>query len=227
MAVLNGRAPQAWLLVAPFFLSNYRIELATLSSISAMRQSPAGWLVGTAVFISVSLFLFMISETLAHLRALAGGLDPFDIRPIGYDVSEARAFLEALGATGRDYYVHVQLRIDALYPATYAFSRVLLILWFALPGRALARGIAPPYKLVLLVPPAAACVLDWSENAGIATMLSTWPALPSDLVARTSALTVAKSAASAVTESVVIVLLMATICHRLMHRRALRGPTGS
>jgi hypothetical protein len=128
-------------------------------------------------------------EPLPHLKMLAGGLAAFDTRLAGYDSSEARALLEALGEEGREYYARVQLTIDNVHPATYALSHCLLILWFARPGRASSRGIAWPYKLILLLFPAAACALDWSENIGISAMLEGWPALSSDLVTRTSALT--------------------------------------
>jgi hypothetical protein len=59
--------------------------------------------------------------------------------------------------------------------------------------------------------PVAACALDWSENIGILAMLEGWPALSSDLVTRTSALTVAKFVASISTECTVIPLLLVTL----------------
>src|SRR5579859_8122885 len=64
------------------------------SVLKSQRQFPAGWLVRTALIVSIGLFLFMILETLAYLRTLAGGLAAFDTRPGGYDVDAARALLE-------------------------------------------------------------------------------------------------------------------------------------
>jgi len=170
--------------------------------------------------LSIGLFLTMIWGTLAHLRELAGGLDPFDMRPGGYDLADARALLAALGPEGRGYYAETQLRLDTLYPATYALSRGLLLLWLAAPGRASPRGFPPWGRAALLVPPVAACLLDWAENHGIAAMLASWPALSPESVARASAFTVAKSAASTLTESSVAVLLGAGLWRWLRRRRA-------
>jgi hypothetical protein len=170
-----------------------------------------GWLVGTALLINISLFLFTVAAPLQHLKMQAGGLAAFDTRLGGYDLSQARSLLEALGEEGREYYARVQLRIDNLHPATYALSHCLFILWLARAGRAASRGIAWSYRLILLVFPVAACALDWLENIGISAMLEGWPALSSDLVTRTSALTVAKFVTSTSTECAVIVLLLATL----------------
>src|ERR1700674_2988609 len=84
---------------------------------------------------SIALWAVMVFGTLAHLRQLAGGIDPFDVRPLGYSTAQARALLDALGEAGRDFYANVQLRIDAIYPATYALSRALLLWWVTALGR--------------------------------------------------------------------------------------------
>ena len=182
--------------------------------------TPRGSLVAAALVLSTGLFLTMIWGTLAHLREVAGGLAPFDMRPGGYDLADARALLAALGPEGRAYYAETQLRLDTLYPLTYALSRGLLLLWLAAPGRASSRGLFASAKAALLIPPAAACFLDWAENQGIAAMLAGGAELSPATVARTSAFTVAKSAASTLAESSVVVLLGAGLWRWLRRRRA-------
>jgi len=128
--------------------------------------------------------------------------------------------LAALGEAGRSYYAHVQLRLDTLYPLTYAVSRGLLLLWLAAPGRASADGFSERTKVCLLIPPIAACLLDWLENQGIATMIETWPDLSPATVARTSVFTEAKSAASVITETSIVMLLGSGLWRWLKGRRA-------
>jgi hypothetical protein len=195
-------------------------QSASAPLIPRLRSFPPGWLVVVALAPSIVLFFAMIWGPLAELRGIAGGLDPFDMRLGGYDLAEARALLAALGAEGRDYYTDIQLRIDTLYPLTYALSRGLLLLWLALPGRASPRGFSPRVKAALLIAPVAACLFDWAENQGIAAMLASWPEVSPATVARASACTVAKSAASTVTECLCLALLASGLWCWLLRRRA-------
>lgn len=185
-----------------------------------LRNFPPGWLVVAALTLSIVLFFSMIWGPLAELRRIAGGLDPFDMRPGGYGLDEARALLAALGTEGRAYYASTQLEVDTLYPLTYALSRGLLLLWLALPGRASSSGFSARVKPALLVAPIAACLFDWAENQGIATMLASGTDVSPAAVARASLCTVAKSAASTVTECLCLALLASGLWRWLLRRRA-------
>src|SRR5262249_39433895 len=108
-----------------------------------------------ALIVSFALWGVMVFCTLAYLRRTAGGLEPFDLRPFGYTPEEARALLFALSSIGRNYYADVQLQLDTAYPAVYAFSRGLLLLWLTAPGRTAARPLPLPARLALLMLPLA------------------------------------------------------------------------
>ena len=54
------------------------------------RQFPSGRWVLAILLVSIVLWAAMVFGTLAHLRRLAGGLDPFDVRPFGYSTGQAR-----------------------------------------------------------------------------------------------------------------------------------------
>src|SRR4051812_19189054 len=103
---------------------------------------PNGYVV-VSLALSIALWAVMVFVTLAYLRRIAGGLEPFDLRPFGYDVEEARAFLIALSPIGRDYYANVQLSLDTAYPFTYALSRGLLLWWLTVPGRVATLPVPP------------------------------------------------------------------------------------
>ncbi|MEA2902789.1 MAG: hypothetical protein QOC56_1303 [Alphaproteobacteria bacterium] len=175
-----------------------------------------------AFILSVGLWAFMVFVTLAYLRRVAGGLEPFDLRPFGYDVEEARALLAALSQIGRDYYANVQLQFDTAYPALYALSRGLLLLWLTAAGRTSNRPLPVPVRLALLALPTATAAFDYLENDGIAAMLAAGPQAAAELVARTSFWTQAKSLAGLATE-VTCVILLAVGFVRWWHARHAGG----
>jgi hypothetical protein len=106
------------------------------------RQFLSGrWLIAI-LLVSIALWAVMVFGKLAHLRRLAGGLDPFDVRPFGDSAGEARLLLDALGEAGREFYARVQLRLDAVYPASYAVSRGLLLWWLTRGADCVAAACA-------------------------------------------------------------------------------------
>lgn len=173
-----------------------------------MMRPPAisGRWVLAIMLLSIALWAAMVFGTLAHLRLLAGGLDPFDVRPFGYSVGEARLLLDALGDAGREFYARVQLRLDAFYPATYALSRGLMLWWLTAPERLHAAPMALPLRILFTGMPAAAAVFDYAENIQIGRMLAAGSNVDSDVIEAASRMTVLKSLISAMTETCVIVL---------------------
>jgi hypothetical protein len=155
---------------------------------------------------SIALWAVMIFGTLAHLRQLAGGIDPFDVRPFGYSTAQARALLDALGDAGRDFYANVQLRIDMIYPATYALSRALVLWWVTAPGRLRAAPIPMILRVLLLCPALAAAGFGYAENVLIGRMLAVGPTIDSAVIESASQMTLAKSLLSSLNETLVIVL---------------------
>jgi hypothetical protein len=171
-----------------------------------------------ALIVSYVLMGVMAFWTLAYLRRTAGGLLPFDLRPFGYTPDEARTLLHALSGIGRAYYADVQLQLDTAFPAVYALSRGLLLLWLTAPGRTAARPLPLPARFALLLLPLATAWFDYFENEGIAAMLAADQKASDELIERTSFLTRAKLLAALATE--LMCLTLAAIAFvRWRHRR--------
>ena len=77
--------------------------MATIRSDAAFKQFPSGLLVCALLVASGLIWVMMFFGPLAHLSRLAGGVSPFDIRPMGYSYDEAYAFLKAIGKQRRHY----------------------------------------------------------------------------------------------------------------------------
>ncbi len=169
------------------------------------RRLSFGWLVLAVLAINLALLAVMMFGTLAHLAGLADGAEPFDLRPLGYSVGDARALLQLLGEEGRTYYVRAQLAVDSIYPATYAVSRGLLLWWLTMPGR-LPSVMRTRWRIAMLMLPLFAAAFDYFENARIAAMLLSGPLVDAALVASASHATQAKSLLTLLTEALVVVL---------------------
>lgn len=185
------------------------------------RSFPASGHVFVALVVSIALWAVMVYGTLAYLRRIAGGLQPFDLRPFGYNVEEARALLAALSQVGRDYYANVQLSLDNAYPFTFALSRSLLLVWLTMPGRVADRPLSFAIRAGLVAMAILTAVFDYVENSYIADMLATGPQVSAEVVAWASFWTQAKSLAALVMETLCI-LLSAFAFTRWWHRRRAR-----
>jgi hypothetical protein len=149
---------------------------------------------------AAGVYLTMVIWTLPAITAAAGGLAPFDLRPLGYDFGEAQAFLRALPQEGKELYLNAQQGLDIAYPA-------LLTL-------VLGLGIAimfPPkfgsWKWLLALTSVPGSLFDYRENMLVRRILNSPPdALDSALVAAASSATVLKSVFTAISMSVLLVL---------------------
>jgi hypothetical protein len=176
---------------------------------------PPGWLVVVLLSASGLLWAVMFFGTLAHLRDMAGGLAPFDVRPLGYSYDEARAFLAAIGEQGRAFYLKPTLVIDSFFPPVYAASHALALWWLTAPGRVRAAEIKPLWRWTLVSLPVVVAILDGVvENVCIAQMLWTWPDLSPRLVELASIDTRAKLVVGAVTEISLAALAVAALLRR-------------
>jgi hypothetical protein len=145
-------------------------------------------------------YLAMILWTLPAISAAAGGMAPFDMRPLGYDFAQSQDFLRSLSDQGRELYLGVQHRLDLAYPG-------LLML-------ALGLGIAlvsPPkfgnwrWGLALTSVPGA--LFDYRENTLVRRMLNSPPdSLDPSLVTAASGATMLKSAFTVISMSLLLVL---------------------
>src|ERR1700704_2992505 len=90
-------------------------ETDTMALAKDPDRLPRGAHVFVAMVFSTAIWAVMVFWTLAYLRRISGGLTPFDLRPFGYDLGEARTFLVALSQIGRDYYIDIQLTLDTAF----------------------------------------------------------------------------------------------------------------
>lgn len=147
------------------------------------RARIAYWAVFAA---ALAVYAAMVGWTLPAISRDAGGLSPFDMRPTGYSVAEARAFLAALGDEGRALYLGPQHWLDLVYPALLA---VVLI-------GAVKVLIAPrwlQFGLCLLA--LGGMAADYLENARVAAMLGGGP-VPDALILAANRATQVKAAAT-------------------------------
>lgn len=107
-------------------------------------------------------YLVMVLWSLPKISGMSGGLLPFDLRPMGYSVKEARALLAALDDPARAFYRDVQHRLDLFFPGLLALSLSLSFLRLA-PRR---------WALALSAVMIAAAGFDYAENAAVAGLLS-------------------------------------------------------
>ncbi|MCC2112930.1 MAG: hypothetical protein KDJ16_12920 [Hyphomicrobiales bacterium] len=146
-----------------------------------------------ALVFTLAFWAVILLGTMPHLRATAGGLEPFDLRFFGYSTDDARQFLAALGTEGRSFYRTIELILDSIFPMVYA-STLALIGVLLVSGRFACRRLpaalcrATPVVLAFI-----AMVLDYRENHLISKMLDRGPeAVGDQLVAAASLMTVAK-----------------------------------
>ncbi|MDF1855986.1 hypothetical protein [Pseudooceanicola sp.] len=142
-----------------------------------MSRRWALWLVFGLSFVAAgALYAAMATLTLPALLAGPEALRPFDVRPLGYDAAEARAYLAALSQQGRATYLGLQQRLDFWFPAANA-------LWM---GAAVLLLFGGRVRFVLLAVILAATLGDYSENAAVAALLTADPGTLSDATIATA-----------------------------------------
>lgn len=148
--------------------------------------------------VTLAVYLTMVLWSLPHLQQMAGGLPGFDLRPMGYSVAEARDLLAALGPSGAEFYLNVQLWLDMAYPVLMA--AVLIFSFIKLAKGTWAWALAGGAVVI------AAC--DYLENLAVAGMLRAGPEAVTDAMINAAAgWTVWKSGSSALVFTALLVLL--------------------
>lgn len=104
-----------------------------------------------------------------RIEQASEGAGLLDMR-IYYSPGEAYALLERLGPEGRSLYRQMLLSFDALFPALYATTFVLIIAAIFRP----LRKRHPVLRIMALLPLAAG-LFDWSENGAVLAMLFQYP----------------------------------------------------
>jgi len=166
---------------------------------------------GTAAILfglgALIIYTVMVLGTLTHLSDLAM-MQPFDLRPTGYSQADAASLLDALGQTGRQYYLTRQIPLDTLYPALLALTLISALRWRAANfGPTLMTGIGGTVAIL-------AAAFDYLENLGIVFMLLAGAGSHPTLIFAASMATILKSALT----SVAILAVFATMLSVLFQR---------
>jgi hypothetical protein len=141
----------------------------------------------TLFAVTLAVYLVMVIWSLPRIAAEAGGLLAFDLRPTGYGLQDAQAFLSALSPRGNSFYLGVQHRLDLAYPG-------LLALTLAIGFWHLSRGAPTFLRIGLLVPAILSALFDYLENARVAGLLNSAAAgVNAEMVDAASLATVLKS----------------------------------
>jgi hypothetical protein len=147
-----------------------------------------------------AVYAAMIFGTIPAISDAAGGLAIFDMRPRGYPLAEAAAFLGALSAEGRALYLGAQHRLDAVFPGLLAVTAVWA-LWRLTPDW-------PAWARVLLLAlPVVASSFDYIENFRVAALLD-GGAVTAETVAAASRASVAKAALTTLAYTALIGLVI-------------------
>ena len=164
------------------------------------------------VAVTGAVYVAMVAWALPHIAGEAGGLQPFDLRPLGYSHDEAKTFLAALTPAGADFYIRVQHALDLAFPALLAATLFFAIVRLAPPRLGVWR-----YVIALVAIPGA--VFDYLENAGVSAMLALGAdGIDAATVAAASRWTVLKSAFDTLAFVVLLAFLVAWLAGRLGRR---------
>ena len=120
-------------------------------------------------------FVLQMIISAVILPYMQGKFDPTNTLGVldlkfGFTADEAYNLLTAYGEEGRKYYFFAEAVIDIIYPIIYTITNVLLLSYVFKRGFAASSFIQQ-----LNIFPILATIGDFSENAGIITMLNAFP----------------------------------------------------
>lgn len=158
--------------------------------------------------VAMGIYLTMVLWSVPFIVQNSGGQAPFDMRPMGYSLDDAKGFLGALSDEGRAFYLDVQQKLDIAYPALIGLSLIL----------GLQLVLRKPWGTVFGVVALMATAADYFENYLVAGLLETpVEELDATTVQVASFLTMSKSMG----HMICFVALLVGACFHLM-RRTLR-----
>lgn len=182
-------------------MSIYLIDRITAIVEMLLSEVCMRFLISTFMIATAGVYLAMVVWSLPYISAEAEGLLPFDLRPFGYSVQEAGAFVDALSDEGRTFYLETQLLLDLLFPPMLALCFILVAFVF---WQGLARWAIVALALVTMT-------ADLVENLLLAQILTRFDPV---LVKEASVWTMVKSGSTVTTLGLIIVLLGAGIWRR-------------
>lgn len=171
---------------------------------STTRARIHWWHIAGALALVALLDAYEMAFTIPVLIDISGA-QLFDMRIGGYAHGEALAYLAALGAEGRWFYLSRHVPADTALALIEAVAIVLIILRFTRPGARFAVPVPAAGRAAMIVAPLLMLILDLGENALVARMLIT-TSPDATQVAVASTLTQAKWIAISIAIALAVVL---------------------
>ncbi|MCB1430744.1 MAG: hypothetical protein KDJ66_16720 [Nitratireductor sp.] len=123
-----------------------------------------------SVVLAIGSYALLIFWGGLSLHKATGGMPVFDLRIAAYTADQARTYVNALGESGRAFYLGPVRILDTIFPISFTLALLLgFSRWITRPR----SGIRSALILVAIV----YLVCDLWENAGIAAMIS----MPQDI----------------------------------------------
>jgi len=161
---------------------------------------------------AMAIYITMISWSLPAITEAAGGLVPFDMRPLGYTLVDAWAFRSAIDPETVRFYRNVQLTLDLFFPALITIS-LFLGIYLMLPARFGA------WRWAIAALPLPIAPFDYLENRLIGKMLASEPEMISaNLVNAASRWTVLKSSFTTASILLLVALLLWWLVRQIQRR---------
>ncbi len=163
---------------------------------------------------SMSVYLLIVLYSIPLVSGYAQEMMLFDMLPTGYTYDYAVSLLSQLGTEGRGLYLSLQLPLDLVYPLSFGISHAWIICW--LLGKAGTTSRLASYACLL---PVAGCLLDYSENIAIFSMLTSYPGITESDVQLSSTFTIFKSFFVTITYVVICGLLVLTTARKMRAKK--------
>ena len=157
--------------------------------INLIQERATGRTVLILVLVTLAVYAAILLYTIPSVLERASDMKLFDMSPGGYSLEYARSLLEAIGESGRQTYLTLQLPVDFVYPGLFGVTYTLLLAW--LFNKGFSRQ--SPVFYLALVPAFAGLFFDYLENIGIIMMLTSFPNISAATVAFASMCSVIKS----------------------------------
>ena len=113
---------------------------------------------------TLAVYLWLVLGPARELVILAEGLPPPDLRFMGYDLPEMRAWMLALPPEGAQLYIDTAATLDTVFPVLMG----LTLLWWSRPVPTVPGWLFPAICAAAAM---AYTALDLAENAAVSAML--------------------------------------------------------
>lgn len=114
--------------------------------------------------VTLAVYAALVTIGVTRLVPEAQGLQPFDLRPMGYSMTEARNYLQALSPRGFVLYQGPIWWLDTVFPALMGLT---LVWWM--------RPLTGAFGFVCVTTATVYVGLDWAENYFIQSILNGGP----------------------------------------------------